>query len=200
MKNKIELQQGYIDLMKEHSSWMKYAITFTFKSSVFIENKDYASKENSIWTDLQRKMPMYRWQEKERIGHTAYLNDETIDKTIDYFYARLTHRAYGKDSYRTSTRDYSRPVLITTKEGGANTNKRSHIHGVIGHLPNTVNGRDIIDYAWNDTDFGGSIKVKRIYDLDGWLEYITKEVKSGNDTTLQVDRIRKPNTYIHTLA
>jgi hypothetical protein len=48
MKNKIELQQGYIDLIKEHSLWMKYAITFTFKSSVFIENKELISKEESF--------------------------------------------------------------------------------------------------------------------------------------------------------
>ena len=192
-----QIQESTIELLNSYSSKFQYAVTFTFKSKAFIENKDFKKVEtDDIASRMRKKFPQYKWgDEAEKVGHTAYLNDDVANATMDYFYARLTHRTWGKDALRKSTRDYSKPLLITTAEGSANRLVRTHRHGIIGNLPEHIKSMDQITLAWNDTDFGGSIVVKKIYDIDGWLEYITKEIHTGNDATLQVDRIKQPNTY-----
>jgi len=195
MKNNLLLQEKYIDFMNEHCVRPQYAVTFTFKSKAFIEYRDGAYRGESIFTEMEKKYKDYKWRAEDIRGYTATLTEDIANSTVDYFYAKLTHRAYGKDSKRTSTKDFSRPMMITTIEGNAENYKRTHLHGVIGNLPDNVNGMDIINEAWAKTDFGGKIDIKRIYDLDGWFDYITKEVKTGKDTTIQIDRIKKPNTY-----
>jgi len=195
MKNNLLLQENYIDFMTKHCVRPQYAVTFTFKSKAFIEYKDGAVKVDSIFTEMEKKCPEYKWRAEDVRGYTATLTEDIANSTVDYFYAKLTHKAYGKDSKKTSTKDFSRPMMITTIEGSADSFKRTHLHGVIGNLPDTVNGMDIINEAWAKTDFGGKIVIKKIYDLDGWFDYITKEIKTGKDTAIQIDRIKKPNTY-----
>lgn len=195
MKNNLLLQEKYIEFMNEHCVRPQYAVTFTFKSKAFIEYRDRAYRGESIFTEMEKKYKDYKWRADDIRGYTATLTEDIANSTVDYFYAKLTHKAYGKDSKRKSTKDFSRPMMITTIEGSAENYKRTHLHGVIGNLPDNVNGMDIINEAWAKTDFGGKIDIKRIYDLDGWFDYITKEVKTGKDTTIQIDRIKKPNTY-----
>ena len=192
-----QIQESTIELLNSFSSKFQYAVTFTFHSKAFIENKNYKRIEiDDTLTMLRKKMPQYNWgEELKKVGHTAYLSDAVADATMDFFYARLTHRTWGKDAKRPSTRDFCKPLLITTAEGSAKSLVRTHRHGIIGNLPEHIKCIDPITLAWGDTDFGGRIVVKPIKNIDGWLEYITKEIYTGNDATLQVDRIRKPNTF-----
>jgi hypothetical protein len=71
------LQNDSIEILNKFSHMFQYAVTFTFHSKAFIENKDFKLIENDdMLTMLRRKMPQYKWgEEQKKVGHTAYLND-----------------------------------------------------------------------------------------------------------------------------
>jgi hypothetical protein len=113
MKNNLLLQENYIDFMTKHCIRPQYAVTFTFKSKAFIEYKDGAVKVDSIFTEMEKKCPEYKWRAEDVRGYTATLTEDIANTTVDYFYAKLTHKAYGKDSKKTSTKwEFARPYVL----------------------------------------------------------------------------------------
>ena len=85
MNTSKQIQESTIELLNSFSSKFQYAVTFTFKSKAFIENKDFKKVEEDDTTlMLRRKMPQFNWgAENKKLRQISYLNDDIADWTVD---------------------------------------------------------------------------------------------------------------------
>jgi hypothetical protein len=169
-------RSALVDTLNQYSPYLQYAVTFTLKQRAKVRVRRF---EN--------------W-DKEYNEFSVKLTEDIALNTFNYFVARLTHYAYGKDARRKSTKNHSQPLAIATIEGLENE-KRIHIHAAIGNLPTiyTYKANEWISKAWNDCDFAyKQIKINRLTDTYNWLDYMAKETSIGNTNTICLDSIKQP--------
>lgn len=127
-----------------------------------------------IAATLTFEVPVY-----DRIEASTYLRHFT----------RRLNKVLGFTNYiRKSKHDPTKRVaMIPIVEGDGCENrggKRIHCHVAL-HRPGTMDVRDfslIIKRCWSETEKGSSrgVVVEKIFDEQGWLNYITKEVTATN--------------------
>lgn len=160
-----------------YSPFLTYAATLTMKKKAKIRTRRFENWDGEYYE---------RW---------VWLNEEIALSELKYFNARLTHYAFGKDAVRTSTKFYSQPLVIATLE--RTKDRRLHIHAAIGNLPTkyTYLAHEWISKAWADCDFAyRHIKIKKLDDTYGWLDYMAKETSAGNTDAICIDCIKQPKS------
>ena len=178
MQTHLIQQRGLVDTLNIYSPYLTYAVTLTLKQRAKIRVKRFSNWDG------------------EYNEFSVGLTEEITLQTIDYFNARLTHYVFGKDARKTSTKHYSHPLLITAIEG-LNSDKRIHIHAAIGNLPTIYlyKAHEWISRAWADCDFAHKqIKIKKLTDSYGWLDYMAKEVGVGNTDAICINSIKQPQS------
>jgi hypothetical protein len=171
-------RKALVDTVNVYSPYLNYAATFTLKQRAKVRVRRFDN-----------------W-DKEYNEFTVQLTEEIALNTYNYFVARLTHYAYGKDARRNCTKHYAQPLVIATIEG-LNSDKRIHIHAAIGNLPTkyTYEANEWIAKAWADCDFAHKhIKLKKLTDTYNWLDYMAKETSVGNTNAICIDSIKEPNS------
>jgi hypothetical protein len=147
------IQNAYRNLINQFSQYLQIAVTLTLKQTANIKcNENFNYRKN--------------------------LNDETLQSTIKRFTALLTWELYGNQSRHKNKRENSKPLIITVVEG-RNTQKLVHLHLAIGNIPlkHLPNIEKIIEIAWTRCDFANEqIEVVELFNSQGWLGYITKQV------------------------
>ena len=174
------LRKAYVKTMSHYSPYLTHAVTLTFKAKALIKPQVF------------NKCSEYKeWR---------FLNEEIAEASIRYFYARLSYIAFGKNSKKNSTKAHSKPLMIASIEQG-HIKKRLHAHLVIGNLPRDIDICNSIQRAWFDCDFAyKQINIKPLFNAEGWLTYISKEVDIGNIDALRVQSICEPQSYLNALA
>ena len=191
---------AYAEVFSSYIPHLQYAVTLTFKAKALIplgyKPRPTPSKD-CVWAICKRYYPQYQWNEGFTYKEWRYLNESIAQSTLRYFYTRLTHLIFGKDSKRASTKGYSKPLMITSIEGlGARSHKRIHAHLAIGNLPPHIDVRNMVEIAWHQCDFAyRQLSVKPITHGEGWLEYLCKEMESDNCDALQLQSIYEPLSY-----
>lgn len=196
---------AYADVLSGYIPHLQYAVTLTFKAKALIPIGDkprLTPSKDCVWALCRRYYPQYQWNDEPVYREWRYLNESIAQSTLRYFYARLTHLIFGKDSKRTSTRNYSKPLMIVSIEGlGARSHKRIHAHLAIGNLPPHIDIRNMVEIAWYQCDFAyRQLSVKPITHAAGWLEYLCKEMDFDNCDALQLQSIYEPLSYRAALA
>jgi len=155
---------------------LKYAVTLTMKQAATFINK------------------------KTLYKNTAYLTESKAKDQLKYFIKRLTHYAYGVAAKRTSTKDKCIPIVVPSLEGGRSfidRDKRMHWHLAIGNLPDMTfaEARALISKAWKDCDFAyQQIFIREIYNVDGWIKYMTKGLLFGDTGVIEFDYLSYPKS------
>lgn len=197
------LHEAYVEAMGKYTQHLTHAVTVTFKTKALISPQDFGRcklPKNDIWTSCKRYKSEYRWDSSLDRREWRYLTEEVAENTLRYFYSRLSYLAFGKDTKRTSTKSFSKPLMITSLEG-ALFGKRLHGHLAIGNLPKGIDVRNTIERAWFGCDFANrQIKIKSLESTLGWLGYITKEVNLGRVDALNIQSIQEPQSYLNSLA
>jgi hypothetical protein len=178
MQTNTKHRKGLVDTINIYSPHLTYAVTLTMKQRAKIRVKRFDNWDG------------------EYNEFSVTLTEEIALNTFDYFSARLTHYAYGKDACKTSTKHYSKPLILSAIEG-LNSDKRIHIHAAIGNLPTKYlfKANEWISKAWADCDFAQKhIKIKKLTDTYGWLHYMAKEVSDGNTDAICINSIKQPQS------
>lgn len=178
MRINTKLRQCLVDTVNIYSPYLNYAVTLTLKQRAKIRVKRFDNWDG------------------EYNEFSVKLTEEIALDTINYFNARLTHYAYGKDARKTSTKHYSQPLVVSAIEG-LNSDKRIHIHAAVGNLPTKYlfEAHEWISKAWADCDFAYKhIKIKKLTDTEGWLDYMAKEVSDGNTDAICINSIKEPQS------
>lgn len=149
----------------------------------FIKN---STTEFNVAATLTFSSPVYdRIEASRHLRHfTRRFNDE------------LGFRNYLRKSRHDPTK---RAAMIPVVEGDGQENmggKRIHCHAAL-YCPDNMNMTDfirLIRKCWSQTEKGLALGVDavRIFDEDGWLEYITKEV-----TAINMDAIDFESKHIY---
>ena len=148
-----KLQMAYRRLINPYSKHLQFAVTLTLKQTAKIKCN-------------------------ENLNYRKKLNDETLQSTIKRFTKLLTWALFGNQSRHKNKRENSKPLIITVVEG-RNTQKLLHLHLAIGNIPSNhlPNIKKIIERAWAKCDFANKqIEVAEIFNSQGWIGYITKQV------------------------
>ncbi len=160
---KIDIQQAYREFLAPYAAHFQYAVTLTLKQSIRITGKD------GYYT-------------------TVKLDREKLRKDIHFFNERLTRYLYGNAAKRNTKRDFAKPLVIIALEGGDDL-KNLHLHIGLGNVPE-VKRTDIdaiISNAWSRCDFANiQTRITPVYDGQGWINYITKEIWHGNNDVIDV--------------
>jgi hypothetical protein len=72
-----------------------------------------------------------------------------------------------------------------------------HIHAAVGNLPTKYlfEAHEWIRQAWADCDFAyGHIKIEKLTDTYGWLDYMAKETSVGNTNAFCINSIKQPQS------
>ena len=169
------LQHNLVNTLAPLYKHLKYAVTLTLKKVAIIAPKN------------------------SRFKHRAYLNESVARDQLRYFIKRLQHYAYGADANRTSTKDKCIPIVIPAIEGGGRSgidrDKRMHLHLAIGNLPemSLAEARALILGAWKDCDFAYDENyVRDIYEVNGWIKYMTKGLLFGDSSVIELDYVTYP--------
>jgi hypothetical protein len=171
-------RNALVQTVNQYSPYLSYAVTLTMKQRAKIRVKrfdNWDAEYNERWVMLDEAIAL---------------------DTLNYFNTRLAYYAYGKDAVKTTTKFYSQPLVIATLEGREN-NKRLHWHLAIGNLPTIYlyKAHEWISKAWADCDFAyKQIKIKKLTDTYGWLDYMAKETNVGNMDAIAVDSIKEPQS------
>jgi hypothetical protein len=176
MHTYLATKKALVDTINKYSPYLNYAVTLTMKQRAKIHVRRFDN-----WDGEYNE----RWLK---------LNEEIAKETLKYFNARLTHYAYGKDARKTSTKYFSQPLVIAALEG-VNGNKRLHFHLAVGNLPTKYlfEAHAMIKQAWDDCDFAyGQIKIDKLTNTYGWLDYIAKEESDGNANAICLNSINQP--------
>lgn len=148
---------AYAKVLSGYIPHLQYAVTLTFKAKALIPTRcktRLTPSKDCVWAVCRRYYPQYQWNELATHKEWQYLNETIAQSTLRYFYARLTHLVFGKDSKRTSTKDHSKPLMIASIEGlGTRSHKRIHAHLAIGNLPPHIDVRNMVEIAWHQCDF-----------------------------------------------
>lgn len=172
-------RNGLVQTINQYSPYLSYAVTLTMKQRAKICVKRFDNWDGEY---------------NERY---VMLNEAIAHDTLNYFNARLTHYAYGKDARKTSTKHFSQPLVITALEGGNNSDKRLHWHLAVGNLPTIYlyEAHEWISKAWADCDFAyKQIKIDKLTDTYGWLDYMAKETSVGNTDAISINSIKQPQS------
>ncbi len=172
-----KLQYALVQAHIIYSPYLQFAVTLTMKKRARIRTKRFKNWDKEYYE---------RW---------VWLNDEIALQTLKYFNARLTHYVFKNDAKRTSTKNFSQPLVIATLE--KTKDGRLHIHAAIGNLPTqyTYMAHEWISKAWEDCDFAyRHIKIKKLHNTYGWLDYMAKETSIGNMDAICIDSINQPQS------
>ena len=170
-------RRALVDTVNVYSSYLTYAATLTLKQRAKVRVRRFDN-----------------W-DKEYNEFSVQLTEEIALNTFNYFVARLTHYAYGKNARRKSNKHYAQPLVIATLE--RTKDGRLHIHAAIGNLPKkyTYLAHEWISKAWADCDFAyRHIKIKKLDDTYGWIDYMAKETSIGNMDAICIDSIKQPQS------
>lgn len=165
-----KLQRAYRQHIEPYSNHVQFAVTLTLKNAARIRVKRYENYGDEYYE------------------FTAYLNDDTLNSTIKYFTALLTHELYGNHSKHKNKQHWAKPLVIVAVEG-RNTHKRTHLHLALGNVPthHIINIEPKIQAAFSRCDFAHKqFCVKPITNGSGWLSYITKEAGYTDDDVLDI--------------
>ena len=171
-------RNALVQTVNQYSPYLSYAVTLTMKQRAKIRVKrfdNWDAEYNERWVMLDEAIAL---------------------DTLNYFNTRLAYYAYGKDAVKTSTKFYSQPLVIATLEGREN-NKRLHWHLAIGNLPTIYlyKANEWISKAWADCDFAyKQIKIDKLTDACGWLDYMAKETSVGNMDAICINSIKQPQS------
>jgi len=155
---------------------LKYAVTLTMKQVATFVNK------------------------KTLYKNKAYITESIAKDQLKYFIKRLTHYAYGADAKRKSMIDKCIPIVVPALEGGRtwkDRDVRMHWHLAIGNLPDIsfYEARALILRAWNDCDFAyEQSEVREIYEVNGWVNYMTKGWLYGDTNAIEFDCLTYPKS------
>lgn len=170
-------RNGLVATVNIYSSYLTHAITLTMKKKAKVRTRRFDNWDGEYYE---------RW---------VWLNEEIALDQLKYFNARLTYYAYGKDAVKTSTKFYSQPLVIATLE--RTKDGRLHIHAAVGNLPTKYlfEVHEWISKAWADCDFAYKhIKVDKLTNTFGWLDYMAKEVSDGNMDAICINSIKQPQS------
>ena len=164
------LQHAYRQHIEPYGEHLQLAVTLTLKQRASISVKRFANYGD------------------ERFQFDAYLNEHTLNSTVQYFTAQLTHELYGNQARHKNKQDWAKPLLLVVVEG-RNTHKLTHLHLAIGNIPETHIGNidKHIQAAFANCDFANKqLCAKRISNAKGWLGYITKQVGYTDNDALDI--------------
>lgn len=170
-------RSGLVQTINQYSPYLSYAVTLTMKQRAKIRVKRFDNWDGEY---------------NERL---VMLDEAIALDTLNYFNARFTYYAYGKDAVRNSTKFHSQPLVIATLE--RTKDGRLHIHAAIGNLPTKYlfEVHDWISKAWADCDFAYKhIKIKKLSNTYGWLDYMAKETSVGNMDAICINSIKQPQS------
>jgi len=170
-------RNGLVETVNIYSPYLTHAITLTMKKKAKVRTRRFDNWDGEYYE---------RW---------VWLNEEIALDQLKYFNARFTHYAYGKDAIKLSTKFYSQPLVIATLE--RTKDGRLHIHAAVGNLPTKYlfEVHEWISKAWADCDFAYKhIKIKKLTDTYGWLDYMAKEVSDGNMDAICINSIKQPQS------
>jgi hypothetical protein len=173
--NKLEIQQAYRKFLSPYADQFQYAVTLTLKQSIRVAGKD-------------------------GYYHTIKLDQEKLQKDIHFFNARLTRYLYGNACKREYNRDFAKPLVIIALEGGDNL-KNLHLHIGLGNVPENKKSdiHEIIGNAWSKCDFANTqMEVTPIYDGQGWIAYMTKEIWREKNDVIDVFSCSIPKSLMPT--
>ncbi len=173
--NNSEIQQAYRKFLSPYADQFQYAVTLTLKQSIRVAGKD----------------GYYR---------TVKLDPEKLQKDIRFFNARLTRYLYGNACKHKNKRDDVQPLIIIAVEGGDNL-KNLHLHIGLGNVPENKKSdiQEIISNAFSKCDFANiQMEVKPIYDGQGWIAYITKEIWREKNDVIDVFACSIPKSLMPT--
>jgi hypothetical protein len=197
------LREAYVQTMSHYSPYLTHAVTLTFKTRALIGPQDFGkcnTPKDDIWRTCKRYQASYQWDAKPDLREWRYLNEVVAESTLRYFYSKLSFLAFGKDTKRSSTKAFSRPLMITSIEGPSK-GRRLHAHLAVGNLPRNMDIRNAIERSWFSCDFANrQIKITPLSNGVGWLSYISKEVNLGRVDALEIQSIRGPQSYFNPLA
>jgi hypothetical protein len=162
------LRDAYRDHLAQFSEHLQYALTLTLKQSAKITTPQPYS-DGSYERALR-------------------INDERLQKTLQYFGAVLTYSLYGNQARHKNKRDYAAPLLLFTTEG-KHTHKRLHIHGALGNVPDekTPAIESIVQSAWLQCDFAyKEVCIRPITNAGGWISYMTKETGISDGSNIEI--------------
>jgi hypothetical protein len=146
------------------------AVTLTLKQSALIRVKRFENYGNECYE------------------FRAYLDEDKLRNTINFFTAQLTNKLYGNKAKHRNKKHWARPLVIAVVEG-RNTHKLTHLHMAIGNIPAT-HIDDIAHHtqaAFERCDFANKqLCVKHVSNSTGWLGYITKEVGYTDNDALDI--------------
>ncbi len=155
----MRLCEAYRDLIDPYGEYLQYAATLTLKQSAIVATPYVNGREG-----------YYK--------RTVRLNEERLKSTLRYFAATLKHQFYGNLAKHPNKKSWACPLLILVTEGWRK-GERLHIHAALGNIPQALVAKapSIIESTWRQTDFGyRENAIKPIYNAEGWLGYITKDV------------------------
>jgi hypothetical protein len=170
LTNGQRLQQAYRTCIEPYSKHLQIAVTLTIKQTARIAVKRFENYGNEYFFFYQK------------------LDDDCLKSTIRYFNALLTKKLYGNQARHKNKQAWAKPLVITVVEG-RNINKHTHLHLAIGNIPKEHLGNieATIKSIWTKCDFANKETcVKHLYDSNGWLDYITKEVGYTDNDALEV--------------
>ena len=164
------LQHAYRQHIEPYCEHVQCAATLTLKQRATISVKRFANYGDECYQ------------------FAAYLNEHTLNSTIQYFTAQLTRELYGNNARQKGKRDWAKPLLLVVVEG-RNTHKLTHLHLAIGNIPATHIGNidKHIQAAFSRCDFANKqLCVKHVSNSVGWLGYITKQVGYTDNDALDI--------------
>jgi hypothetical protein len=164
------LQIAYRQHIEPYCEQVQCAVTLTLKQRAVIRVKRFTNYGDECYE------------------FAAYLNEETLRSTIEYFTAQLTHELYGNQARHKNKQDWAKPLIIVVVEG-RNTHKLTHLHLAIGNIPTThlENIDKHIQAAFSRCDFANKqLCVKHVSNSVGWLGYITKQVGYTDNDALDI--------------
>ena len=164
------LQHAYRQHIEPYCEHVQCAATLTLKQRAVIRVKRFTNYGDECYE------------------FAAYLNEETLRSTIEYFTAQLTHELYGNQARHKNKQDWAKPLIFVVVEG-KNTHKLTHLHLAIGNIPKThlENIDKHIQAAFSRCDFANKqLCVKHVSNSVGWLGYITKQVGYTDNDALDI--------------
>lgn len=170
LSNGQKLQLAYRQHIAPYSNYVQCAVTLTLKQSALIRVKRFENYGNECYE------------------FRAYLDEDKLRNTINFFTAQLTNKLYGNKAKHRNKKHWARPLVIAVVEG-RNTHKLTHLHMAIGNIPAT-HIDDIAHHtqaAFERCDFANKqLCVKHVSNSTGWLGYITKEVGYTDNDALDI--------------
>ena len=165
-----KLQQAYRAHIEPYSKHLQFAVTLTLKQSALVRVKRFTNYGNDYYEFRQQ------------------LNQQTLNSTIKRFTKTFTSQIYGNYAKHKNKQSWACPLVLVAVEG-RNTHKLTHLHLAIGNIPQSKHQHieQHIRTAHERCDFANKeIFVKAIYDAQGWLGYITKEVGYTDNDALDI--------------